>query len=139
MIKQSPPWMRMMLKRGARFIAALAVMTIAASVNCNAADTVCAVVTNRADFDHKSVTLQGAANMVRETTSRRGNDYTTFKLQDGGCEVSVFTWGHPTLKNGDHVCVDGVFKTEHHEGRYTFYNEIEAAKVNSARNKRSFD
>ena len=29
------------------------------------------------------------------------------------------------------VRVDGVFETEHHQGRYTFHNEVEATKVTS--------
>ena len=64
---------------------------------------------------------------LKETTSHRGNDYTTFKLQDPtGCgALSVFTWGHPTLSNGNHVQVEGTFETEHHQGQYTFYNELE--------------
>jgi hypothetical protein len=33
------------------------------------------------------------------------------------------------LNNRDQVRVDGVFETEHHQGHYTFYNEIEATKV----------
>ena len=33
--------------------------------------------------------------------------------------------------NGDQVRVDGVFETEHHQGRYTFHNEVEATKVTS--------
>lgn len=57
----------------------------------------------------------------------------TFKLQDpSGCSaVNIFTWGHPALSNGDQVRVDGVFETEHHQGRYTFHNEVEATKVTS--------
>jgi len=68
---------------------------------------------------------------ARETTSRRGNDYTTFKLRDpNGSEVlNVFTWGHPTLGNGDCVLVEGVFEVEHHQGQYTFRNELEATKL----------
>jgi hypothetical protein len=94
---------------------------------------ICAIVASLAKYDHQTVTLQGTATNLRETTSQRGNDYTTFKLQDpSGCgAVSVFTWGHPALKNGDHVRVDGVFETEHHQGRYTFQNEVEATKVTS--------
>jgi hypothetical protein len=84
---------------------------------------------NPASFDHLPVTLQGMATAVKETTSQRGNDYTTFKLQDGGDSVSIFTWGHPPLGNGDRVQVEGVFEREHHQGRYTFYNEVEATKV----------
>jgi hypothetical protein len=77
------------------------------------------------------VTLQGTATSVKEATSRRGNDYTTFKLQDpnGSDAVSIFSWGHTALTSGDHVRVDGVFETEHHQGQYTFYNEVEATKV----------
>ena len=41
-------------------------------------------------------------------------------------------WGHPTLKVGDQVRVDGVFETEHHQGHYTFYNEVQATKVTAA-------
>lgn len=60
-----------------------------------------------------------------------GNDYTTFNLQDpSGCgAIKVFTWGHPAMNNGDHVRVEGTFETVHRQGRYTFYNEVEATKV----------
>jgi hypothetical protein len=94
---------------------------------------ICAIIAKPVSFDHQTVTLQGTATALKETTSHRGNDYTTFKLQDSsGCgAVNIFTWGHPTSSNGDHVRVDGVFETEHHQGRYTFYNEVEATKVTS--------
>jgi hypothetical protein len=92
---------------------------------------VCAIITNPPSFDHKTVSLRGAVTALKETTSRRGNDYTTFKLQDpSGCgALNIFTWGHPALSNGDQVRVDGTFETEHHQGRYTFYNEVQATKV----------
>jgi uncharacterized protein YdeI (BOF family) len=120
-----------MLKKGSRLVSGLAVVTVLASVNCYAANTVCSVTANRVSFDHKNVTLQGTAIMVRETTSRRGNDYTTFKLHDpnGACDINVFIWGHQTLTNGDRVQVDGVFETEYHQGQYTFYNEVESTNV----------
>jgi hypothetical protein len=91
----------------------------------------CEIVAKPASFDHQTVTLQGTATALKETTSRRGNDYTTFKLQGpNGCgAVDIFTWGHPTLSNGENVRVDGVFETEHHQGHYTFYNEVQATKV----------
>lgn len=98
----------------------------------NAAEVgVCSIADKPANFDHQTVTLQGTAAGLKETTSRRGNDYTTFKLQDpSGCgAVNIFTWGHPTLSNGDHVRVEGLFETEHHQGHYTFYNKVEATKV----------
>ena len=101
----------------------------------NAADAgVCAIIAKPAAFDHQSVTLQASVSALKETTSRRGNDYTTFKLQDpSGCgAVTIFIWGHPSLSNGDQVRVEGVFETEHHHGQYTFYNEVQAAKVTPA-------
>ena len=107
-------------------------LVLSMSTTCIAADDViCTIARKPQEFDHKSVTLKGTAVNVKETTSRRGNDYTTFKLQDStGCSVSIFTWGHPTLNNCDQVDVEGVFETEHHQGPYTFYNEIQATKVN---------
>jgi hypothetical protein len=119
--------------RSALLLAEAIVFLSLTAVTTNAAEVaLCSLAGNRASFDHQNVTLQGNAIDVKETTSRRGNDYTTFKLQDstnGSCTVNIFTWGHPTLTNGDHVRVDGVFETEHHQGRYTFYNEVEATKV----------
>jgi uncharacterized protein YdeI (BOF family) len=102
------------------------------SVATGADITVCSIAANRTSFDHQNVSLQGAVVSLRETTSRAGNDFTTFKLQDGGCDVNIFIWGHPALTNGDHVRVEGVFETEHHQGRYTFYNEVEATKASPA-------
>ena len=94
---------------------------------------ICSIVGNPAKYDHQTVALQGTATALKETTSQRGNDYTTFNLQDpSGCgAVKVFAWGHAAMSNGDQVRVEGVFETEHHQGRYTFYNEVEATKVTS--------
>lgn len=78
-------------------------------LNLTAADaayvSIHSIVTDPSSFDRRTVTLQGTAGAVKETTSQRGNDYTTFKLQDG-----IFAWGHPPLGNGDHVQVEGVFE-----------------------------
>ena len=47
-----------------------------------------------------------------------------------GCgAVNIFTWGHPKFSNGDHVRVEGVFETVHHQDRSIFYNQVEATKV----------
>jgi hypothetical protein len=108
----------------------LALLTLIAKVNAGEVG-VCAIVANPGSFDHQTIALKGTVTSLKETTSRRGNDYTTFKLQDPtGCgAVSIFTWGHPTLSNSDQVRVDGTFETEHHQGHYTFYNEVQATKI----------
>ena len=60
----------------------------ATSVAANGADiALCSIVEKPANFNHQSVTLQGTALGVKETTSHRGNDYTTFKLQDPAAAV----------------------------------------------------
>jgi hypothetical protein len=117
--------------RGAYAFALAMALLIIEPFPCTAADdAICSIVKKPQDFDHKSVSLKGTPMNVKETTSRRGNDYTTFNLQDAaGCTIEVFTWGHPTLSTCDKVNVDGVFETEHRQGPYSFYNEIQANKV----------
>lgn len=108
-----------------------ALLTSAAPPTKAAEAGVCSIIAKPVNFDHQAVTLQGTVTALKETTSRRGNDYTTFKLQDpSGCgALEIFAWGHPALSNGDQVRVDGTFETEHHQGHYTFYNEVQATKV----------
>jgi hypothetical protein len=86
---------------------------------------VSAVIQNPEEFDGQAVTLQG---WVKEMTSRRGNGYTTFKIQSGGA-VDVLKWGSPSIKDGDRVRVEGTFHRVNHVGPYTFYDQIEAEKV----------
>ena len=122
---------RLVQSKKGQLIAAILVWLLSAAAVGNAADVpICSIIAKPTSFDHQNVSLQGTIGSLRETTSRRGNDYTTFKLQDPSCGgLNIFTWGHPALTNGDHVRVDGVFETEHHQGSYTFYNEVEATKV----------
>jgi hypothetical protein len=93
--------------------------------------SLCAVAAHSEQFDHSKVDLQGLAADVSETKSRRGNDYTTFKLIDpSGCgAIKIFVWEHPKLATGDRVCVEGIFEKEHHERQYTFYNEVQATSI----------
>jgi hypothetical protein len=94
------------------------------SSNANTAGaTVCAVVADPSNFDRQAVALDGVVTSLRETTSQRGNDYTTFRLQGAnGCgAVTIFTWGHPALTDAASVHVDGLFETEHHAGKYIFH------------------
>ena len=89
--------------------------------------SVCSLAADPKGYDHQHMNLRGAVTDLKETRSQRGNDYTLFKLQaPGPCEVKVFVWGHPALHDGDHVCVDGTYTTEVHQGRYTFFDEIQA-------------
>ena len=84
---------------------------LASIASADAAEVaICSLVAKPSNFDRQPVTFQGIATAVKKTTSRRGNDYTLFKLQGpGDCgTVDVFMWGHPKLSNGGHVRVEGV-------------------------------
>ncbi len=114
-------------------LAATCVMISLLSIAHSADFGVCSIVGKPTNFNRQAVSLQGTVTNLKETTSQRGNEYTTFKLEDpSGCgSLKIFSWGHPNLSNGDHVRVEGTFETEHHEGPYTFYNEVGAVKVTS--------
>jgi hypothetical protein len=122
-----------MQRRKAGVIGQAATLALLASVaSLDAAEVaICSLVAKPSSFDRQVITFQGTATAVKKTTSRRGNDYTLFKLQGpGGCgTVDVFIWGHPKLSDGDRVRVEGVFETVHHQDQLVFYNQIEATKV----------
>ena len=94
-----------------------------------AGDGVCDVARNPAKFNHQELELLGKVSALKETTSHAHNDYTIFKLEDDGCFLDVFIWQHQPITNGTAVQVQGVFEVEHHQGKYTFYNEFTATKV----------
>ncbi len=73
--------------------------------------------------------MVGTIGDYRERVSARGNPYTTFHLQDGTAQVSVFAWKHQGLRNGLRVRVVGTFAKVRQVGGYTFYNEIQANSV----------
>jgi hypothetical protein len=81
-------------------------------------------------FDGREVVLEGKASAVDPRTSRRGNDYFTFRLSDEtGASMKVFSWGKPAIVPGDRVEVRGRFQKERRVGRYTFTNEVEASRI----------
>jgi hypothetical protein len=80
-------------------------------------------------YDGQVVTVSGAVSAYRERVSRAGNPYTTFRLEEGRSSVAVFAWGHQGLRDGLRVRVTGVFQKVRRVGRYVFYNEIEAQRI----------
>ncbi len=93
---------------------------------------VLALVKNSDRYDGQIVTVMGTVTGYRERTSRAGNPYTTFRLEDAGASVLVFAWKHQGLRNGQRVQVTGKFLKTKRVGRYTFYNEIEAQRIVAA-------
>jgi DNA polymerase III alpha subunit len=91
--------------------------------------TVSALLQNPERYDGQTITVTGQVTAYRERVSARGNAYTTFRLLDRSAQVSVFVWKHAGLGNGANVRITGKFQREKHVGRYTFYNEIQAARI----------
>jgi hypothetical protein len=93
----------------ARLLVGAPTLGLLTSVAANGAADIalCSIVEKPANFNQQSVTLQGTALGVKETTSHRGNDYTTFKLQDpSGCgAVNIFTWGHERRSSPRGRCI----------------------------------
>jgi imidazoleglycerol phosphate synthase glutamine amidotransferase subunit HisH len=89
--------------------------------------TVAAILEEPDRFDKKLVQVEGKVSDYKEKTSRAGNTYTTFKLEQGEKKITVFSYGHLRLQNGDEVVVIGRFYKEKRVGRAIFKNEIDAS------------
>ncbi|BCW94890.1 MAG: hypothetical protein WHS44_07715 [Fimbriimonadales bacterium] len=89
--------------------------------------TVAALIENPDKFHRKFVEVEGEVDDLKKKTSRAGNPYTTFKLDSGSKQITVFSYGHLDLRNDDKVVVIGKFYKERRVGRTTFTNEIDAS------------
>jgi queuine/archaeosine tRNA-ribosyltransferase len=90
--------------------------------------TVAALIQNPDKFHRKMVQVEGEVDDLKKKTSRIGNPYTTFKLDSGGKQVVVFSYGHLNIQEDDAVIVVGKFYKERRVGRSTFKNEIDASQ-----------
>ncbi len=90
--------------------------------------TVQALLSEGKKYDGKQVVVVGVVRDLKEKVSRRGNHYYTFKLGEGEQTVSVFSYGRPTMKDGDRVRVTGKFAVEKRVGYATYRNEIDVTK-----------
>jgi cytochrome c-type biogenesis protein CcmE len=116
----------------ARFLSSASLFLLLTFATAAAETTVSSILTDPAQFDGKNITVRGIATAVKPTVSRRGNPYTTLRLQDGGSAITVYMQGHLPATNGERVEVTGVFQTIKRVGSYTFYNEIEAQSITPA-------
>lgn len=90
-----------------------------------AADSIDDIAANPATFDGKHVAVTGTANDVKQKTSRRGNDYTTFQICQTKC-LGVYAHGHVNVDNGATVTVTGDFAASRSMGSFTITNQITA-------------
>lgn len=114
-----------------RTLAALLLAASAAAAWSQASVTIADLNRDPARWHQKDVRVTGKTGQIKPKTSKAGRDYTVFPLygEAYGDKVSVFTWGHPALAQGQKVTVTGTFVKEKTVGPYTFTNEIEAEEI----------
>jgi cytochrome c-type biogenesis protein CcmE len=80
-------------------------------------------------FDGQAVTLKGVVTTVRPRRWRDGYAHYELELTDGKRPITVSAAGRFSCRLGNAVVVDGRFQRVRREGRYTFFNEVEATSV----------
>ncbi|HEV2283794.1 MAG TPA: DUF3761 domain-containing protein [bacterium] len=99
--------------------------------------SVSSLIQHATQYDGKVVTVTGVVVAYRERVSGNGNAYTTFRVEENGSSVSVFAWKYQGLHEGERVRVIGAFKKVSHVGAYTFYDEIQAQKIEALQSNSS--
>jgi hypothetical protein len=77
-------------------------------------------------FDGKLVCLKGRTATLFRKTSRAGNAYYTFWLNDGESKVRVFKFGVPETSEGEESEACGRFASEKHVSGRIFFDELSA-------------
>jgi hypothetical protein len=80
-------------------------------------------------YDGKLVCLKGRASTLFRKTSRRGNAYYTFWLNEGGAKVRTFKFGAPDSGEGDELEACGRFAAEKHVSGRIFFDELTAEVI----------
>lgn len=109
--------------------AVVALALAAAALAAWAADSTARILADPAGFDGETVALYGNVTALKPRTSRRGNDYFTFALDDGQGRITVFSFGEPPCRDGVVATVEGVFHAVKKVGRYTFKNQVDATRI----------
>lgn len=122
--------MRRIVRPPVLLLGVVALLAVELAVPALARDRIGDILARPDAFDGREVVLEGKVSALDPRTSRRGNDYCTFRLLDEkGASIKVFSWGKPAIAPGDRVDVRGRFQRERRVGRYTFTDEVEASRI----------
>ncbi|MCX5795177.1 MAG: hypothetical protein NTY77_06780 [Elusimicrobia bacterium] len=80
-------------------------------------------------YDNKLLCAKGVTSVLFRKTSRKGNDYFTFWISEGGAKVKVHSFGHPDFSEGEEVEACGRFTIEKHLSGRVFYDELSAQSI----------
>ena len=106
----------------------LCLLIITSAANAQAIKTTVGdILSNPDQFDGKMVQVEAKVLAPKFKTSKKGNAYTTFKLDSDGKTLSGFSFGTLSINEGDSVKVIGRYQKMKKVGSFTFYNEIDAS------------
>ncbi len=106
----------------------LCLLIITSAANAQAIKTTVGdIISNPDKYDGKMVQVEAKVFLPHFKSSKKGNAYTTFKLENDGQFISVFSFGTLSIKGGDMIRVIGTYQKVKKVGRYTFNNEIDAS------------
>ncbi len=106
----------------------LCLLLITSTTNAQAIKaTIGDILSNPDKYDGQMVQVDAKVFLPHFKTSKKGNEYTTFKLESDGKFISVYSFGTLSINGGDMVRVIGTYQKVKKVGRYTFRNEIDAS------------
>jgi hypothetical protein len=112
---------------------ALSVLILLTSISLACENTtVSSINVNASKFDGKEVCVEGSVSDLEFKTSKKGNPYTTFSVNDEIFNsVTVFSLGSLQIKEGDKVKVTGKYDVVKQVGiiTYSYFNAISASSV----------
>ena len=107
----------------------LCLLIITSAANAQAIKTTVGdILSNPDQYDGKMVQVEAKVLAPQFKTSKKGNAFTTFKLEGDGKILSVFSYGTLSINGGDSVRVIGRYQKMKKVGPYTFSNEIDASR-----------
>ncbi|MBI5624149.1 MAG: hypothetical protein HY924_10250 [Elusimicrobia bacterium] len=90
---------------------------------------VASIMADTRGHDDKVLCAAGKVSVLFQKTSRKGNSYFTFFLSDGPAKVKVFSFGRPTVKEGEEVEACGRFSYEKRVSGRLFFNQVSAERI----------
>jgi cytochrome c-type biogenesis protein CcmE len=102
-------------------------LSVMAAADQPVAAKVADVLAKPASYDQKQIRIPGKVSAFQQRTSKSGNKYFVFKLEDKDKKLSVYGRGElmPAPKNGSRVEVEGKFRRQNKVGNQIFKDEIE--------------
>ena len=118
------------MKAIARVIAFTFLFVFAFAVAADKA-TVAELLNDPAKFDGKVLTVTGKAKNFKAKTSKAGNNYFTFQIEEKGKTINVYGRGElaKAPKDGEKVEATGKFAKEKDMKSFTVKNELDVSKV----------